>query len=174
MSDTDSIRTAFCVFETDRGFVALVGRGGRLTHSTLPGPTREKALTALDGGLQAGAVEDHAAFGDLPARLVRYFAGEIADFSDVKIDTARRGRFHSAALLAAQTIPRGTVVSYGELARMAGNPRAARAAGTAMATNTMPIIVPCHRVIAAGGKIGGFGPGLEWKRDLLRLEGVDI
>ena len=90
------------------------------------------------------------------------------------MDVSGFGRFHAAAMLAAQRIPYGTLVTYGELARMAGNEKAARAAGSAMAGNPMPIIIPCHRVVAAGRRIGGFSAGLEWKRSLLELEGVDI
>jgi len=69
-------------------------------------------------------------------------------------------------------IPYGQVVTYGELAARAGYPRAARAVGMAMARNRIPIIVPCHRVIATNGRLGGFGCGLEVKRALLWLEGA--
>lgn len=160
------------VVETVRGYVALAGRNGRLTHSTLPKPTRGEALEALGAGVRQASVEDEAAFGGLPEILRAYFRGEKADFSSVPLDVDDRGRFHAAVLLAAQRIPPGTLVSYGELARMAGSPGAARAVGNAMARNTMPIVVPCHRVVAAGGKLGGFSSGLEWKRELLELEGV--
>jgi methylated-DNA-[protein]-cysteine S-methyltransferase len=69
----------------------------------------------------------------------------------------------------------GETVSYGELAEMAGRPRAARAVGNAMSRNPVPIVVPCHRVVAAGGRIGGYGPsGVPTKRFLLALEGVEL
>jgi len=68
----------------------------------------------------------------------------------------------------------GETVSYGELAVMAGRPGAARAVGSAMATNPVPIVVPCHRVLAAGGRIGGYGGGLDVKRSLLAIEGVEV
>ena len=164
----------YCVIETTQGHVALVGDNGVLTHSTLPKPSPEAALAALDGGLDGQAVEDIAAFGDLPGKLMDYFEGKPVDFADVQVDLGDRGAFHKAVLRATQRIPYGTLVTYGDLARMAGSPGAARAAGCAMAGNTMLIVVPCHRVVAAGGKIGGFGCGLEWKRSLLRLEGIDI
>lgn len=66
----------------------------------------------------------------------------------------------------------GETVSYGELAEMAGRPGTARAVGTTMATNPIPILIPCHRVLASGHKIGGYGGGLDMKRSLLALEGV--
>ena len=163
----------FCVFDTAHGWIALVGRDGKLIESTLPKKTREDTLSYIDAGLDETYVEDRSAFGDLPSRLERYFAGERVDFSDVEIDVSWQAPFIAAAQIAARGIPYGTVITYRDLAGMAGNQKAARAAGTAMANNTMPIIVPCHRVIASGG-IGGFALGLEWKRTLLMIEGVKI
>ena len=77
----------------------------------------------------------------------------------------------------AHDVPWGETVSYGELAAMAGRPRAARAVGSAMRHNPIPFVIPCHRVIAAGGKIGGYGGGrnaIALKRELLAREGVMI
>lgn len=71
-------------------------------------------------------------------------------------------------------IPRGQVISYAELARRAGNPRAVRAAAQACGANPVPLLVPCHRVIASDGTLGGFGGGLAMKRILLAREGVDL
>jgi methylated-DNA-[protein]-cysteine S-methyltransferase len=72
-------------------------------------------------------------------------------------------------------VPFGETVSYGELAEMAGRPGAARAVGNAMSRNPVPIVVPCHRVVAAGGRIGGYGSsGVSTKRFLLALEGVEL
>ena len=162
----------YCVFETRSGWIALVGHEGKLRRSTLPKETREQALESIDAGLLADAVEDRNAFGDLPDRLIKYFAGDHVGFSDVDIDVSAQGPFHATVQRAAQRIPYGHLVTYRDLARMAGNERAARAAGTAMAKNDVPIIVPCHRVVASGS-LGGFALGLEWKRTLLQLEGVD-
>ena len=164
----------YCIFETRNGWVVLARNSKGLTHCTLPSPSREDALESIEAGLSSDAVEDEAAFGDLPGKLRRYFDGERVDFSGVAVDVSGFGPCHAAAMLAAQKIPYGTLVTYEELARMAGNEKAARAAGSAMAGNPMPIIIPCHRVVAAGRRIGGFSAGLEWKRSLLELEGVDI
>lgn len=164
----------YCIIDTKIGFIALAGRNGKLLRSTLPKSTREEALGAIREGLDASAVEDEAGFGDLAGRLRAYAEGTSVDFSDVPVDFQAYGPFHRAALHACQLIPRGQVASYRDLARAAGSERACRAVGTAMASNRTPIIIPCHRVIATGGKIGGFSADLEWKRDLLRLEGVDI
>jgi methylated-DNA-[protein]-cysteine S-methyltransferase len=115
-------------------------------------------------------------FGSHPLtnRLVAYFAGEEVKFDDVEIrldEETELGRRLAAAL---RQIPRGELVTYGELAALAGRPGAARAAGSFCARNSFPIFVPCHRVVAVGG-LGGYGSlGLEYKRRLLRLEGVDL
>ena len=71
-------------------------------------------------------------------------------------------------------VPYGTTISYGELAKASGHPGASRAVGGAMATNPIPLLIPCHRVIAADGSIGGFTGGTELKRKLLAIEGVHL
>ncbi|RMF77834.1 MAG: MGMT family protein, partial [Nitrospirae bacterium] len=81
--------------------------------------------------------------------------------------------FERAVWLALAAIPPGTTWSYGELAAHLGRPRAARAVGRALGRNPLPVLLPCHRVVAAAGP-GGFRPGLAWKRYLLRLEGAEL
>jgi len=80
-------------------------------------------------------------------------------------------RFMLDVYTALQKVPFGSTVSYSELARLSGHPRASRAVGNAVGKNPLVIVIPCHRVIAAGGGLGGFSSGLDLKRDLLRLEG---
>lgn len=107
----------------------------------------------------------------LAERLRAYFAGEPVDFDDVELDLEGETEFHRALAAALRRIPRGEVVSYGELAALAGRPGAARAAGTFCARNRLPILIPCHRVVAAQG-LGSYGSlGVEYKRRLLALEG---
>lgn len=121
-------------------------------------------------------VEDPSLRPLLVRDLTRYFAGENVDFSDVELPGGPA--FFSACWEAARRIPRGQTRSYAELAVMAGGKAsAARAAGQAMRSNPVPILVPCHRVIASGGGIGGFGGSreaegfeLNLKRRLLALE----
>ena len=104
-------------------------------------------------------------------QLMAYFTGRRRVF-DVPLDLADQPPFRRRVLeTLARRVPAGRVVTYGELAALAGSPRAARAVGAAMAANPLPIFIPCHRVVARTG-IGGFGPGLPSKRHLLRLEGV--
>ena len=82
--------------------------------------------------------------------------------------------FQQAVLRAAARIPRGQVRTYGEIAAQLGKPGAARAVGNALANNPFPLVVPCHRVVRAGGHLGGFGGGSAMKRALLALEGVEV
>ena len=104
--------------------------------------------------------------------LDEYFEGTRHVFS-VPIDwrLSRGFRREVLARLHAE-VPFGATVSYGELAQRVGNPMASRAVGTAMATNPIPIVVPCHRVLRTGGALGGYGGGLDVKEYLLRLEGA--
>jgi methylated-DNA-[protein]-cysteine S-methyltransferase len=104
------------------------------------------------------------------AELAEYLAGARREFS-VPVDWDAVSGFTRRVLEACARVPFGETVSYGELARAVGSPRAARAVGQALGRNQAPMIVPCHRVLAAGGKLGGFGGGLERKRWLLELEG---
>lgn len=107
-------------------------------------------------------------------RIRRYFAGERVDFGDVQIDLDWCTDFQRAVAATLRAVPYGDVVTYGELAALAGYPNAQRAAGTFCAQNRLPLILPCHRVVAAGG-IGSYGSlGEAFKRRLLALEGVRL
>jgi methylated-DNA-[protein]-cysteine S-methyltransferase len=122
--------------------------------------------------------EDRSLLPDLIDRLSRYFDGDAdIDFSDIPLPTG--GEFHRRCWKACRRIPRGQACTYGDLAAMAGSPAASRAAGQAMRTNFLPIIVPCHRVIGSNGLLHGFGgttnrrsKALEVKRRLLEMEGA--
>ncbi len=110
----------------------------------------------------------------LAGLLRRYAAGENVRFAWSDLDLAGVPDFHARVYRALFALRRGRVIGYGGLARAAGRPAAARAVGQAMANNPVPIAVPCHRVVRAGGHLGGFGGGLDLKRRLLRLEGVQL
>jgi methylated-DNA-[protein]-cysteine S-methyltransferase len=151
----------------ERGLVAL-----QLPEET-PAATRERLLGQS---------------GDLPettpprwvrsavARLVRHLEGRPQDFSSLALDTARVAPFHARVYEAARAIPPGRTRTYGELARDLGSPGASRAVGQALARNPFAIVVPCHRVLASGGRPGGFSArgGRSTKARLLALEGVDL
>ena len=103
-----------------------------------------------------------------------YFAGERVSFDQVELEVDGWTPFQLDVLRALRNVPYGEVVSYGDLARLAGHPRAQRAAGTFCAHNRYPLVVPCHRVVAAHGPGAYPGLGVEYKRRLLALEGVTV
>ena len=110
----------------------------------------------------------------LVGRFRAFLAGEPVDFGDVELDLEWATPLQRAIVDALRSVPRGEVVSYGELAALAGRPHAPRAAGAVCAGNRFSFIVPCHRVVSATG-IGGYGDaGVEVKRRLLALEGVHL
>ncbi|HEX6491531.1 MAG TPA: methylated-DNA--[protein]-cysteine S-methyltransferase [Gaiellaceae bacterium] len=117
---------------------------------------------------RAGETREHP----LAGRLRAFFAGAADSFADVALDLDGLTRFQLAVLEALGRVPRGEVVTYGELAALAGHPNAQRAAGSVCTHNRFPLVVPCHRVVSAAG-IGRYGSaGPEYKRRLLELEGV--
>ena len=113
---------------------------------------------------------DRTAVADALAEFDAYFSGRSTRFS-LRVDLRGLPAFTARVLRATQEIPFGTVLSYGDVARQLGSPSASRAVGGALGRNPVPIIVPCHRVVAQGGKLGGFTGGLEVKKTLLEIEG---
>ena len=137
--------------------------GERVVWHELPFPARK----AVPGTASSGARH-------LITRLRAYFAGKPDAFEDVDLDLEYETPFLERCSRELRAIPRGEVVTYGELAALAGAPGAARAAGSFCARNRLGLFVPCHRVVAAGG-LGSYGSyGLEYKRRLLELEGVSL
>jgi methylated-DNA-[protein]-cysteine S-methyltransferase len=135
---------------------------------------RDKALDRLASKLGTEPVE--APGSPLLAEAIRqvegYFAGERHDF-ELPLDWSLISGFNRQVLRElASGVPFGQVVGYGDLAGRVGQPGAAQAVGVAMGSNPLPVVVPCHRVVERDGGIGGFGGGLETKRQLLALEGV--
>jgi methylated-DNA-[protein]-cysteine S-methyltransferase len=125
-------------------------------------------------GVHFGAVEDAVEAGDdrmdeALAELRAYFAGELTDFT-VPLSVRRGSDFERAVWHQMTLIPYGEMRTYGEIAAAVGDPGGARAVGVACNRNPIPIIVPCHRIVGAGGKLVGFGGGLPRKRYLLELE----
>jgi len=104
--------------------------------------------------------------------LKRYFRGEPVDFRDVPLDLTGCTDFQRAVYEATRRIPYGKVATYGQIAKAIGRPNAQRAVGQALGKNPIGIVIPCHRVVASDGGLGGFTGGLHWKRKLLRHEGV--
>ena len=145
-------------YEADGWGVGELWRdGGRVVWHELPHPSHPGRKLGTD---------------ELVERLQAYFAGDDVSFDEVPVDLEHGTPFLERCAHALREIPRGEVVTYGELAALAGAPGAARAAGSFCARNRLGLFVPCHRVVAAGG-LGSYGSyGLAYKRRLLKLEGV--
>ncbi len=128
------------------------------------------AVVGVRFGARPGPVADHpVADHPVAAQLEAYFAGELTDFT-VPVEMRGGSAFERAVWGEIAKIPYGEMVTYGAIATALGDPGAARAVGTACNHNPVPVIVPCHRVVGAGGKMVGFGGGLDRKRRLLELE----
>jgi methylated-DNA-[protein]-cysteine S-methyltransferase len=116
-------------------------------------------------------VKDEQPLAEAVKQLREYLAGQRTGF-DLPIETRHLRPFQRQVLDATQAIPRGNVSTYRALALQVGRPRAMRAVGRAEATNPMPLVIPCHRVIGSNGSLRGYGGGLPLKSALLKLEGV--
>lgn len=129
-------------------------------------------LDALAGRLSPRILEAPARLDDVRRELDEYFERRRSAF-DIPIDWALVGPFGQRILRATAQIPFGETRSYAQVAAAAGSPNGSRAAGNALGSNPIPIIVPCHRVLRSGGALGGYTGGLHRKRLLLRTEGVE-
>jgi methylated-DNA-[protein]-cysteine S-methyltransferase len=128
-------------------------------------------LAELAQRVSPRVVEAPAALDDVRRELDEYFAGKRTGF-DIPVDWRLHDGFGRRVLRATARIPFGNVLSYAQVAAKAGSPRAYRAAGNALGSNRIPIVVPCHRVVATGGKLGGYTGGIARKEYLLELEGA--
>jgi methylated-DNA-[protein]-cysteine S-methyltransferase len=149
------------VAATDRGIVSIA----------LPNFGEDSFLEQL-AGLSPRILRSPGRVDEARRELDQYFGGERREF-ELELDWALvREGFLSRVLHATAELPYGATASYGEVAAQAGNPRAYRAAGTILGHNPIPIVVPCHRVLRAGGVLGNYGGGPEMKAFLLKLEGA--
>ena len=123
------------------------------------------------GGVGRNPVADHPqpVLVEARAQLEAYFRGELTDFA-VALAPPSGTDFEKQVWKVIASVPFGEMITYGEIAKLLGDAEAARAVGTACNHNPVPVIVPCHRVVGAGGKLVGFGGGLDRKRFLLQLE----
>jgi methylated-DNA-[protein]-cysteine S-methyltransferase len=166
----------YTVFETDGGFCAIAWSDAGITRFQLPTGSAVSTENILLRRVP-GAVEGvpPASVQQAIEGVKRYFAGERIDFSDIRLDLGGQGDFFRDIYAAARRIGWGRTTTYGSIARELGvGPEAARDVGQAMAKNPVALIIPCHRVLAAGGRIGGFSApgGSASKARMLELEGV--
>lgn len=168
----------YAVFETPAGFCAIAWSEAGVTRFRLPATTAETAERDLKRRLPAA--ERSAPTAEAAAAIdaaTRYFAGEAIDFSAIPLDLSDQDPFFERIYAEARRVGWGRTTTYGTLAKALGaEPEAAREVGQAMASNPVPLIIPCHRVLAAGGKVGGFSApgGAASKVRMLALEGVQV
>lgn len=166
------------MFPTGLGWFGLSGAGKKLTGLFIGHASAEQVRGRALKQQQEIAVGPIVQFveadwnPELRRRLEQFAAGVRIDFGDCELDWPELTTFQSRVVAATRKVKYGETISYGELARKAGSPGAARAVGSVMASNRFPIIVPCHRVLAAGGMIGGFSApqGISLKERMLELE----
>ena len=166
------------IFETAHGYIAIAWNGRGVTSLRLPEKNAGAAERALLRRAPAAVRSaPPAPIAALIAAAQRYFAGARTDFSDVEIDLGPQEPFFARVYERVRKLGWGETTTYGAVAKELGaGPEAARDVGQAMATNPIPLIVPCHRVLAAGGKIGGFSApgGSHSKAAMLEIEGVHV
>ena len=161
----------YSLLKTKLGWTGIGTEDGAICAIAL-GPTKDAALRDL---LERGADGPADAKRVAPLiDLVRRAAGGAPVRVNGHVRIVSGTAFQRAVWQALASIPRGQTISYAELARRVGRPGAARAVGQAVGANPVPILLPCHRVIASDGGLGGFGGGLPMKKTLLRAEGVAV
>lgn len=154
------------------GRLLLAATESGLVRIALPGEDEDAVLARLAAAVSPRILRaPHPLLDDARRELDAYFAGALRIFT-VALDRRLSRGFRLAVLEATSAIPHGTTASYTQIAAAAGNARAVRAAGTALATNPLPIIVPCHRVLRADGAVGSYLGGTSMKERLLALEGA--
>ena len=168
----------YLIFETASGFCGIAWNDVGITRFQLPAKSAEaveRMLLRRVPGAEPGTPPPEV--GEAVAAVQRYFEGEETDFSRFKLDLSDQDAFFERIYLAARQVGWGRTTTYGTLAKELGaGPQAARDVGEAMARNPVALIIPCHRVLAAGGKVGGFSApgGSAAKLRMLELEGVHL
>jgi methylated-DNA-[protein]-cysteine S-methyltransferase len=164
------------IFETARGFCAIAWSDKGVLRFRLPEPNAEATEQALLRRLpDATPATPPQAVADAVSAAQHYFAGEKADFTGVPVDLGKQSELFDKIYAAARRLCYGETTTYGAMAKQFGDDwEIAREVGQAMAKNPIPLIIPCHRVLAAGGKIGGFSApgGAVTKAKMLEMEGI--
>jgi methylated-DNA-[protein]-cysteine S-methyltransferase len=179
MAATDDHTVSYALIETGIGWIGIAWSERGLARLQLPGRNREateRRLLSTIRGRSVESIDMPAPIADLVGMLKRYGAGEAVDFSGVPVDLDGVDPFRRAIYDAARGLRFGKTTTYGGLAEEAGYKGRAQDTGQALGRNPVPIVVPCHRILAAGNKIGGFSApgGSATKERLLEMEGVHL
>jgi methylated-DNA-[protein]-cysteine S-methyltransferase len=172
----NNIMLRYTIFRTKWGYFGLAGMDAAVCRTFLPGLPRQEVEQKLLEGLHSS--NDNCRWDkdfqqDIQERIMAYYEGEPVDFStDPTISLNRSGLFAHKVLQACRKIAFGRTTTYSDLARQVGSPRAARAVGSVMASNPIPLIIPCHRVLRTDGSLGGFSApgGTAIKKKMLHQE----
>jgi methylated-DNA-[protein]-cysteine S-methyltransferase len=162
---------AYASYDSPLGRLTVIVTPRGLVRLSYPGEPVESQLDELADRISPRILEAPERTDDVRRQLDAYFAGHRRSF-EVPIDWRLVRGFTGHVLRATARIPFGETSSYRDVAAAAGSPNAYRAAGNALGSNPVPIVVPCHRVLHAGGGLGGYTGGLDRKRYLLTLEGA--
>lgn len=162
---------AYSGYDSPIGRLLLASTRRGLVLVGFPSVDHELTLTRLASRISPRVLESPARLDPARRELDEYFAGRRREF-DLDLDWQLTRGFRRRVLEATARIPFGETSTYTAMAAAAGSPRAHRAAGSALGSNPLPVVVPCHRVLRLGGALGGYGGGLEVKQTLLRLEGA--
>ena len=161
-----------CVFSTLISWLGLVGTNKRVWRLTMGHRHADEAWSDLQRHFADDSITEADWHPKLKKMLEQFAAGKVVSFADVLVRIDHRTEFQQRVLVATQAIGFGEAISYGRLAAQVGSPKAARAVGAVMASNQIPIIIPCHRVVGSRGELTGFSAptGLDLKQRLLDLE----
>ena len=177
-------QAAYCLFETPLGACGIAWKEQEtprtppvVTFFRLPEATRsatDASIAGSSGGRRARVPPPHIA--GIIKRVQKHLNGEVQDFPDIVVDVGGAGPFARQVYEAVRKIPPGRTRSYGEVAADVNRPNASRAVGQALGRNPIPLLIPCHRVLASGGNPGGYSAhgGVETKAKLLEIEGATI
>jgi methylated-DNA-[protein]-cysteine S-methyltransferase len=163
------VDVAYATVDSPVGELLVAGTRKGLVRVSFPHETPQDVVEELAALLSPRVLEAPNRLDEVRRELDEYFEGRRQRF-EVPVDMALTHGFTKKVLQVTARIPFGSVSTYRDVARRAGNDRAYRAAGNALGANPIPIVVPCHRVLHSGGGLGGYGGGLDVKRFLLRLE----
>jgi methylated-DNA-[protein]-cysteine S-methyltransferase len=168
-------QVAYALFPTRIGSCAVLWRGGALTGVLLPATDENAAITAINARARdAVAAQPPASIGCVIDRITQLCAGKPVGFDDACMDRSRIEPFANQVYDILMRVPFGEMTTYGAIAAEIGDRNLSRAVGAALGANPFPIVIPCHRVVGADGRLGGFSApgGGDTKRRLLDIEGA--
>lgn len=164
-------KASYTAFRTRLGWFGLCGTESGLLRACLPCRPQGETMQTLLSGLGESA-KASGLFQSIQEQVIAYYEGEKVDFSDAPVCLEGFTAFQQLVLRTLQAVSYGQTVTYTDLARRAGRPKAIRAVGSVMAANPLPLIIPCHRVLRTDGSLGGFSApgGIDTKKWMLQLE----